>query len=190
MTSEDLPGRNRYLVLHDYGMGGSWWWIRATSAEEILDSIAEVEIVTDPQMLERATTWDDMEEVDLRTIPVGPLAELAEQRSGERSHPAYGRLADRERVYIREDEDGEMFLTELGPDGRRLRQVGVKPDGEALRSESWPFNAPFDLRSPTLAEQEVSAEFFEKHWTRARPDPDAEDEDEDEDEDEEWNMDD
>lgn len=182
MTSEIPQGRNRYLILHDYGMGGSWWWIRATSAEEVLNSIAEVEIVTDPRMIERATAWDDMEEVDLQAIPAGPLAELAEQRTGERSHPAYGRLAGRERIYIREDEDGEMFLIELGPDGRRLRQVEVQPDGDILRSDSWPFNAPFDLRSPALAEQEVSAELFEEYWTRARPDPD--------DQDDEWDVDD
>jgi hypothetical protein len=34
-------------VCHDYGMGGSWWWVWAASPEEIVAAIAEVEVVTD-----------------------------------------------------------------------------------------------------------------------------------------------
>lgn len=30
----------RYLVLHDYGMGGLWWWIRARSVREVRESFA------------------------------------------------------------------------------------------------------------------------------------------------------
>lgn len=38
--------KTRYLVLHDYGMGGLWWWVWAESAEEIVRVCAEVEVVT------------------------------------------------------------------------------------------------------------------------------------------------
>jgi hypothetical protein len=34
--------KKRFLVLHDYGMGGSWWWIRARSEWEIAQEFAEV----------------------------------------------------------------------------------------------------------------------------------------------------
>lgn len=52
------PARRAYLVLHDYGMGGLWWWILASSAEEITASFAEVEVVGDPEAIARARTWD------------------------------------------------------------------------------------------------------------------------------------
>lgn len=53
----------RYLVCHDYGMGGLWWWITADSEADILERIAEVEVVADPAWLDRCA--DDLAEVEL-----------------------------------------------------------------------------------------------------------------------------
>jgi hypothetical protein len=43
----DCPDQT-FLVLHDYGTGGLWWWITAGSAEEILDFNRDVEIFERP----------------------------------------------------------------------------------------------------------------------------------------------
>ncbi len=48
---------NRYLVCHDYGMGGLWWWITAESPEQITEAFSEVEVVTDPARIDAASTW-------------------------------------------------------------------------------------------------------------------------------------
>ncbi|MES4892196.1 hypothetical protein [Streptomyces sp. NPDC096012] len=48
MTGKDAAPKRSLLALHDYGMGGSWWWIRARSEREILETFAWVEVVTDP----------------------------------------------------------------------------------------------------------------------------------------------
>jgi hypothetical protein len=37
----DAVSKQRYLVLHDYGMGGLWWWIHARSTREVLTILAE-----------------------------------------------------------------------------------------------------------------------------------------------------
>ncbi|MCZ9344431.1 hypothetical protein NGM37_42470 [Streptomyces sp. TRM76130] len=49
--------KTRHLVLHDYGMGGLWWWVWAESAEEIVRVCAEVEVVSSPEAVERAKGW-------------------------------------------------------------------------------------------------------------------------------------
>ncbi len=167
--------KNRYLVCHDYGMGGLWWWVWARSPEEILDTVAEVEIVTDDAAVQRVTSWR-LDEVHLDALPDGPLAGLRDQRSAHRDLPGYGVLADHSLVYLRDaspEYDGTAYLAELGPDGRRLRQIEQRPDGDTLRTEDWPFNPPIDLRDPQYAPMEISAEAFEDAWRRARPDPDA-----------------
>ncbi|MFJ1796388.1 hypothetical protein [Kitasatospora griseola] len=35
MSRLNEGGKTRHPVLHDYGTGGLWWWVRAGSAEEI-----------------------------------------------------------------------------------------------------------------------------------------------------------
>lgn len=163
----------RYLVLHDYGMGGMWWWVWAPSADMIVETIAEVEVVTGQDGLEWARSLD---EYRLDSLDDTPLADLRDQRTAHRGDPAYGWHSDRERVYLRQadpDYDGAQFLIELGPDGRRLRQVEVTAEGTGLKSDDWPFNPPIDLRDPTFAAMEISAADFEDAWSSAVPDPDA-----------------
>lgn len=169
------PARRTYLVLHDYGMGSLWWWIRASSEEEITDAFAEVEIVTDPKSIAAARTWD-LDELDIEDAKHGKLASFHDTRLRQRRDPAFGRLLGRDRVYLRLPDDegqGTEWLTEHGPDGRRLRQVEVRADGTALTSdpENWPFNPPFDLGDPQLANCEISRAEFEHAWASGTPDP-------------------
>jgi hypothetical protein len=80
--TEDITPERPRLVLHDYGMGELWWWVRARSAREVLETHARVGVITDP-----------------------------------------------------EDEEGRPIdqLVEVGPDGRRIRQVEVAEDGTGVR---------------------------------------------------------
>lgn len=63
MTGPAPAPKSRLLVLHDYGMGGAWWWVHARSAREVLETFAEVEVVTRPDVIERADC--DLPEVDI-----------------------------------------------------------------------------------------------------------------------------
>src|SRR5688572_2912339 len=76
--------KQRYLVLHDYGMGGLWWWIHARSVREVMETFAEVEVVTDPAALARAEGWgiDDVD-IDDSSMPPG-LDGLRAQRDKQR----------------------------------------------------------------------------------------------------------
>ncbi|WP_432044300.1 hypothetical protein [Streptomyces cadmiisoli] len=163
--------KTRYLVLHDYGMGGLWWWVWAESAQEIVRVCAEVEVVTDPEAVERATAGA-LEEVHLDAPDPNPLSSFRERRSAQRGQPGFGVLAGRDRVYLRWQEDGdeEILLMELGPDGRRLRQVEIGSDSGAVKTsvEDWPFNPPYDLYDPQYASLEISCDDFEEAWHRAR----------------------
>ncbi|WP_418958645.1 hypothetical protein [Streptomyces tritici] len=165
----DVTGKPRHLVVHDYGMGAVWWWVRAESAQAVLDAVAEVEVSTRPAALEWAATAD-LEEIDLDDPGPHSLTSFLEKRAAQRAHPAFPALAGRERVYLRDDEDeGWEILMELGPDGRTVRQVVVEP-GAAPRAETeedWPFNAPFDLYDPALLPKEITAEDFEAAWRAA-----------------------
>jgi len=49
-----------YLVCYDYGTGGLWWWITATSADEITAAFREVKVFDKPP-----AWWSD--EVDRST---------------------------------------------------------------------------------------------------------------------------
>ncbi|WP_444963662.1 hypothetical protein [Nocardiopsis sp. M1B1] len=166
--------KTRHLVLHDYGMGGLWWWVWAVSAEEIVRACAEVEVVADPSILACARTWA-LEEVHLDAPDPNPLSSLRAQRDAQRDQPGFGALAGRDRVYLRwQGEDvPEVFLMEIGPDGRRSRQVEIAPDGTAVKTgpEDWPFNPPFDLYDPWYASLETSGDDFEEAWLGAGPEP-------------------
>jgi hypothetical protein len=156
-------------------MGGLWRWVGAWPREDILDAVAEVEVVTDDTILQRMAS-EELDEVYLDALPDGPLSSLRDQRSAHRDLSGYGVLANRGLVYLRDaspDYDGAVYLAELGPDGRRLRQVEQRPDSDCLRTDDWPFNPPIDLRDPQYAPMEIRAEAFEDAWQRARPDPDA-----------------
>ncbi|WP_309484573.1 hypothetical protein [Streptomyces himalayensis] len=171
MNQQGEVRKTRYLVLHDYGMGGLWWWVWAESAEEIVRVCAEVEVVTDWEAVERAETWTS-EEVHLDAPDPNPLSGFRAQRDAQRGQPGFGVLAGRDRVYLRWQEDGdeEIFLMELGPDGRRLRQVEIGSDGGAVKTsvEDWPLNPPCDLYDPQYASLEISCDDFEEAWHRAR----------------------
>ncbi|MFF0742519.1 hypothetical protein ACFYVL_19185 [Streptomyces sp. NPDC004111] len=178
MTHTRTPAPRRFLVLHDYGMGGCWWWILARSEREVLETFAWVEVVDDPRTVARFETDEDTEVVDIDAPRMPPgLDTLRAERAAQRDHPDFGALAGRDVVHLRRrwDEDDEEpvdYLMEIGPDGRRSRQVEVAEDGTAVRStpDDWDFNPPVvDLYAPASAAQEIGPAEFEEHWARARP---------------------
>lgn len=171
--------KQRFLVTHDYGMGAVWWWIHARSVREIHETFREVEVVTDAEDLARAESDPDMEPVDIDAKVLTPvLDEMRAERNAQRGQPGFGAFADRDVVYLRRrwDEDvPEMFLFEIGADGRRMREVQLSEDGPLVKNdpEGWLFNSPLvDLWDPELVEQEITREEFEAAWARAEWDPD------------------
>jgi hypothetical protein len=160
----------RFLVLHDYGMGGLWWWVRARSEREIMETFAEVEVVDDPEDLARFADGSlDEIGIDDPVMPPG-LKGLREDRDAQRGRPGFGALAGRDRVWIRDPSyEEKIYFEELGPDGRRLRQVTVEADGSMVRTgpDDWPFNPPRDLYDPDLLAYEISADEFEQAWNTA-----------------------
>ncbi|GGQ84836.1 hypothetical protein [Kitasatospora griseola] len=167
-------GKTRHLVLHDYGMGGLWWWVWAGSAEEIVEACAEVEVVTEPDLVKRVETWN-VAEIHLDDPEPNPLTSFRAKRDAQRGQPGFGALVGRDRVHLRspEGEDGEVYLDELGPDGRRVRQIELRADGDAIRTtaEDWLFNPPSDLYDPQYAALEIGRDEFEDAWRRARREP-------------------
>lgn len=168
--------KKRFLVLHDYGMGGLWWWIHARSEWEITQAFAEVEVVTDPELLTRFPDGELAEvDIDAAIMPPG-LDDLREQRRTQRGRPGFGALAGREAVFLRrpwdeaDETEPQIYYEHLGPDGRRLRQVEIFADGTAVRTgpEDWPFNPPNDLYDPDLVRWETGEQDFEQVWQRAR----------------------
>lgn len=130
VTSNDAAPKSRFLALHDYGMGGVWWWIHARSAREILETFAWIEVVTDPETVARQREDGELEEVDIDAPRMPPgLDGLRATRRAQRGRPGFGALADRDVVYLRrrwddeDDEDPAVCLMEVSRDGRRLRQV-------------------------------------------------------------------
>ncbi|WP_436529485.1 hypothetical protein [Actinoplanes sp. HUAS TT8] len=172
-------GKQRFLVVHDYGMGGSWWWIRARSVREIRETFREVEVVHDAETMSRAEADPDIEEadVDAAVMPDG-LDELRDDRDAQRGRSGFGAFAERDVLYLRRrwDEDmPEMFLFEVGADGRRRREVLLAEDGPWLKNDAddWAINAPIvDFYDPELVEQEIGRDEFEAAWARAEWDPD------------------
>lgn len=171
--ADDPPDRQVYLVVHDYGLGALWWWVRASSPEEIAAEFAEVEVISAPDRIALARTWN-LKEVDIEYAKRRELADLHEQRRRQREDPAFGRLFGKARVYLRlPDEEGEgtQWLFELGPDGRRLRQIERLANGTSLTTDltNWPLNPPFDLGDPWLAAHEISKAEFEQVWEQGPP---------------------
>ncbi|GAA1937836.1 hypothetical protein GCM10009738_08470 [Kitasatospora viridis] len=155
-------------MLHDYGMGGLWWWVWAGSAEEIVRDCAEVEVIADPERL----AWAERSGLKEVRLDGPELASFCAKRDAQRGRPGFGALVGRELVHLRwpADEDGDVYLAELGPDGRRTRQVVIGVDGDVVRStpEDWLFNPPYDLYDPEHAEAETDRADFEREWARAR----------------------
>ncbi|MEO3779809.1 hypothetical protein ABGB16_23820 [Micromonospora sp. B11E3] len=155
-------------------MGGLWWWIHARSVREVRETFAEVEVVDDPAAVARAEDWE-LDEVDIgaSAVPAG-LDELRATRDRQRALPGFGASADRQVVFLRQAWNGEdpaTYLMEIGPDGRRIRQVQVAEDGTAIKTdaEDWPFNPPVvDLFDPQLLDQEIDRDEFERAWAAAR----------------------
>ncbi|MGV9229716.1 hypothetical protein [Streptomyces nigra] len=177
MSDDTDMGKRRFLVLHDYGMGGCWWWVRARCEREILETFAWVEVVGDPEAVAARRQDGDVEEVDIDAPHMPPgLDGLRAERDAQRGREGFGALAGREVVFLRrrwdeEDEDPAVYLMEVGSDGRRMRQVEVTEDGTAVRSspDDWPFNPPVvDLFDPVLVGQEISRSEFEEWWATAR----------------------
>ncbi|MCC3778791.1 hypothetical protein K6I33_004066 [Streptomyces sp. UNOB3_S3] len=158
-------------------MGGLWWWVRARSAREVLETFAWVEVVTDPETV----AWREggkLEEVDIDAprMPAG-LDGLRAERDAQRGRPGFGALVGREVVYLRQPWDGDDdvdpadYLMEIGSDGRRTRQVEIGEDGSAVRSgpDDWLFSPPIvDLFDPELVGREIRRDEFEEAWARAR----------------------
>lgn len=174
MTDEDT-GRERFLVLHDYGMGGLWWWIHADSAQQILERIAEAEVITDADSWEQAAAWK-LAEVDLDASELPPgLDELRRQRDEQRGQPGFAALAGRTLVHLRcdsDDEENVVCYWEVDATGSRLREVEVRGDGPGVRytPEDWVFHTPVvDLYDPRAAAWEIDAEEFETRWRSAVP---------------------
>ena len=182
VINADVADKTRFLLLHDYGMGGIWWWVHARSAREVLETFAEVEVIDRPETIAWADA-DDLPEVDIDAGEMSPgLDSLRAKRDVQRARGGFGALADRTVVYLRRSWDGEdetdpaIYLMEVGADGRRTRQVEVREDGTALKSgpEDWYFNPPVvDLFDPELADMEISRDEFEAVWLRAQHEDDA-----------------
>jgi hypothetical protein len=170
-----LAGKSRFLVQHDYGMGALWWWVWADSADDILDTCAEVEVMSDPEVVRRVLGGGDLDEVDLGRLDADPaLAGLRDQRDSYRDRPGYGELAGHDRVHLRipdEEDERVAYLVEFGRDARWVRQVEVRPDGEPVRMEAadWPINPPLDLHDPRYVPMRIGAAEFEEAWRKARP---------------------
>ncbi|MFI5803240.1 hypothetical protein [Streptomyces sp. NPDC051561] len=185
MTDESAePAKQSFLALHDYGMGACWWWIRARSAREVVETFAWLEVVEDPESVTRFEQDAEVDVVDIDAPAMPPgLDALRAEREAQRGKPGFGALAGRDLVHLRrrwdeEDEawdEGEVppdFLMEIGSDGRRTRQVEVTADGTAVRStpDDWVLNPPLvDLFDPKVVDQEISGGEFEEAWARARP---------------------
>lgn len=84
MSNTDVAGKTRFLLLHDYGMGGTWWWVRARSAREVLEAFAEVEVIDRPETIVWAETAD-LPEVDI-DVDRHVIRDGATARMGNHDH--------------------------------------------------------------------------------------------------------
>jgi len=160
------PARTRFLVIHDYGTGATWWWVTAVDADEILETFANVEVLTDDEHLARVADWD-LSVVDVTGPYPAGLDGLAAKRAAQRGQPGYGVLAGRRRpVHLRWEEtsSGVTWCTEFTPAGRRTRQVRINADGESQAFTEWTIDVPEDLRDPALLALEITPAEFEAAW--------------------------
>lgn len=158
-------------MLHDYGMGGLWWWISASSPDEITSAFAEVEVIDDQDTIRWAAA-QDLTELTLAEAVAGPLASFHQTRQRQRQDPAFGKLLGQERVYLKLPDpaaDGGIWYSEHDRTGRRIRQVQVEPDGTMVPTSraDWPLNPPYDLGDPQIASHEISGEDFADAWRQA-----------------------
>ncbi|MGW4769892.1 hypothetical protein ACWEO2_17830 [Nocardia sp. NPDC004278] len=176
MTVDETP-KQRFLVCHDYGMGGLWWWVHARSAREIAETFAETLVIEDPERLADAREWD-LDKVDIDDPANSVLRDLRARRDVQRNLAGFGMMADRSLLYIRRRWDGgdgvptADYLTEI-TNGYRTRQVEVRSTGEAVRAglDDFPLNPPIDLWDPDLPDREITTMEFEKAWDTAAPAP-------------------
>ncbi|MQY34660.1 hypothetical protein SRB17_26300 [Streptomyces sp. RB17] len=109
MTGGGVAHKRSFLALHDYGMGGSWWWVRARSERAVLGTFAWVEVVTDPETVARFEE-EGLEEVDIDDPRMPPgLDGLRAERDAQRGREGFGALADRDIVHLgrRWDEEAD-----------------------------------------------------------------------------------
>ena len=172
MSDLEPAPKQRFLVRFDYGMGSLWWWILARSAREIRQTFDESEVIEDAETIAWAAS-DDIEVVDI-DAPVMPpgLDDSRATRDAQRARPGFGVFADREILHLRwqDGDDPEVYLVEVGADGRRIRQVEITDNGDLRGTpDDWFFNTPIvDLYDPDLVDMEISPEEFEARWAGAR----------------------
>lgn len=78
-------GTEKFLVVYDYGQGGVWAFVRATSPDEIRRRFPELRVVTArPHWMsdELRLQIEETENHDLDEPPRGLLADLIAQRKG------------------------------------------------------------------------------------------------------------
>ncbi len=68
----------RHIVVHDYGMGGLWWWIRAASSADVVE--VEVEVGPDGRRLRHVELPPDGPGVRSDESPIDPPVDLHDPR--------------------------------------------------------------------------------------------------------------
>ncbi|MFJ1625956.1 hypothetical protein ACIODX_37245 [Streptomyces sp. NPDC088190] len=149
----DLGGvdQRSFLTLHGYGMVGLWWWIRAWSVREGLETFAWAEVVTGPGPVARFEGEElAVVDIDDRRMPPGLDGPRA-QRDAQRGSSGFGALADRDIVNPRRPSDED--------DGPAVRPLEVGSGGcrDARRA---PDRAPLDL--DTVA----TSSLWPRRWSR------------------------
>lgn len=173
-----ISGMTRFLVTLDYGMGALWWWIRAGSARQVVETFAETQVVDPGRMGEGYGS--DLAEYDIDDVSADPvLPNLRARRDAQRDRAGFGALVGLDRVYLHRPADDEcewVCFQELDGDGRRLRQVEVRSPRVRLRTteDDWWLNPPADLYDPELAACRIGEAEFEAEWAQARPPRDDE----------------
>ena len=178
----------RYLVCDDYGMGAQWWWVHARSPREIMERVADVEVVHRADTVRDAEGWE-LEDVDIDAADPNPLSDRKARRDEQRGRAGFGACVGRGTLYFRRPwgddgghtpwrgEDGEThYLMEIDADGYRTRQVVEFVEGppQKMDEDDWFFNPPFDLYEPEWAQHEIDRSVFEAAWEAAVPVPDEE----------------
>jgi hypothetical protein len=82
--------RARYLVVHDYGMGGLWGYALADSADQIKARFPELDVLDERPAWMRQEMDDDLRarEEDIDSPDSGILSVILEARASRRSDRA------------------------------------------------------------------------------------------------------